>query len=74
MIVDFNNEEKAIVSSNRVLYTPSSFAKSSLLYLQEIGTLKALKSHVSSHNNLLSYLFFIVLDGDGTVKYENKEY
>lgn len=37
-----------VVSSNRVLYTPSSFARASLLYLQEIGTLQALKPHTSS--------------------------
>lgn len=30
-----------IVSSDRVLYTPTSFAKSALLYLQEIGSLQA---------------------------------
>ena len=30
-----------IVSSNRVLYTPTAFARSALLSLQEIGSLQA---------------------------------
>lgn len=30
------------VSSNRIIYTPSSFARSSLIHLQETGTLQAL--------------------------------
>ena len=35
----FSNNTKSIVSSNRILYTPSSFARTSLLHLQEIGEL-----------------------------------
>ena len=70
----FTNENSAIVASNRILYTPSSFAKASLLYLQEIGTLRALQPHISSHDNLSSYLFFTVLEGEGTVEYEDKRY
>lgn len=61
------------VQSNRVLYTPSVFAKSSLIYLQETGELTALKPHVSRREQLNSYLFFIVLDGLGSVQYDNKE-
>ena len=30
-----------IVFSDRILYTPTSFAKTALLYLQEIGSLQA---------------------------------
>ena len=60
------------VQSNRVLYTPSVFAKSSLIYLQETGELTALKPHVSRREQLNSYLFFIVLDGLGSVQYDNK--
>lgn len=63
-----------IVESNRILYTPSEFAKESLIYLQEIGQLKALKKHTSSREKLDSYLFFIVLDGNGLLNYENKKY
>ena len=37
-----------IVFSDRILYTPTSFAKTALLYLQEIGSLQAKKPHTSS--------------------------
>jgi len=47
------------VSSNRIIYTPSLFARSSLLYLQETGTLSAMAVHKSSRKNLLSYLFLL---------------
>ena len=59
-----------LVSANRILYTPSAFAKSSLLHLQEIGTLKAQKPHTSRRENLSSYLFFIILSGSGTLEYD----
>jgi len=62
------------VSSNRIIYTPSLFARSSLLYLQETGTLSAMAVHKSSRKNLLSYLFFIVLSGTGTLTYEGVDY
>ncbi len=61
------NLKAAAVSSNRILYTPSDFAKSSLLHLQEIGTLKALKAHTSQRDFLNSFLFIVVLDGKGTL-------
>ena len=64
----------SIVSSNRVLYTPSSFARTSLLHLQEIGELQALAPHTSSRANLQSYLFFTVLSGAGELSYEGKTY
>ena len=64
----------SIVSSNRVLYTPSTFARSSLLHLQEIGTLQALAPHTSSRSNLQSYLFFTVLSGSGLLIYDEKKY
>ena len=37
----FTNNQSSIVASNRILYTPSTFARSSLLHLQEIGELEA---------------------------------
>ena len=64
----------SIVSSNRVLYTPSSFARTSLLHLQEIGTLQALAPHTSKRDGLQSYLFFTVLSGEGELFYEGKMY
>lgn len=63
-----------VVSSNRILYTPSRFARASLLHLQEIGTLQALKPHTSHRDNLQSFLFFIVLSGEGILSYEEKTY
>ena len=72
--ISFTNSTNSIVTSNRILYTPSSFARSSLLTLQEIGTLEALKPHTSSRDNLQSYLFFYVESGEGKLVYQGKEY
>ncbi len=70
----FEQDPKAVVSSNRILYTPSLFARTSLLHLQEIGELEAKKSHTSSRSGLGSYLFFTVLKGSGYLYYHAKEY
>ena len=72
--ISFTNNTNSIVTSSRILYTPSSFARSSLLTLQEIGTLEALKPHTSSRDNLQSYLFFYVESGAGTLVYQGKAY
>lgn len=63
-----------IVKSNRIIYTPSSFAKNNLIYLQEIGELQAQQPHTSNRKNLTSYLFFIVTKGTGTLEYQNVTY
>ena len=60
-----------IVHSERILYTPSPFAKSNLFYLQETGTLSAQKTYVNRRKDLASYLFFIVLKGSGALQYQN---
>ena len=62
------------VSSDRLLYTPSEFAKSNLMYLQEIGSLKAKSTHTSKRQNLESFLFFYVKEGSGVLDYNGKEY
>ncbi len=62
------------VTSERLLYTASEFAKNNLLYLQEIGRLKALKTHTSKRQNLSSFLFFYVRSGSGILDYQGKEY
>ena len=67
----FTNES---VSSDRQIYTANTFAKNSLLYLQEIGHLKALKVHKSERTNLDSFLFFIVESGDGSLMYDGRLY
>lgn len=71
--ISFSNPEN-ITKSNRVLNTPSDFAKNHLLYLQEAGYLKSLKSHISKREKLDSYLFLIVLSGRGKFTYQNQEY
>ena len=63
-----------LVQSRRVIYQPSSFAMQSLLYLQETGSLTAIKPHVSSRQNLASFLFFYVEEGDGSLTYQNQTY
>ncbi len=62
------------VSSSRIIHTPSDFARTSLLYLQECGTLTAISPHVSSRANLSSYLFFVVTNGSGWLVYDEVKY
>ncbi len=62
------------VQSSRIIYTPSDFARTSLLHLQEIGSLKALRPHASSRENLISCLCFVVLEGCGELLYNKKKY
>ena len=57
------------VRSDRVIYTPTIFAKDALVYLQEVGELTALKDHSSCRKDLNSLLFFVVKDGAGEVEY-----
>ena len=70
----FSNNKSSIVTSNRILYTPSSFARTSLLHLQEIRELEAKRRHMSSRSNLASFLFFTVVSGAGRLEYCGKEY
>ncbi len=62
------------VQSERILYTPSSFARGAVLHLQEVGSLKALHPHTSMRADLVSYLCFLVLAGEGHLMYEGKQY
>ncbi|MCM1048860.1 MAG: AraC family transcriptional regulator [Clostridiales bacterium] len=57
-------------TSNRIIATPSPYAREHYIYVQEVGTLQSLEPHISQRQNLNSYLFFIVLDGSGYVSYE----
>ena len=70
----FSNYNIDSVSSNRIIYTPSSFARSSLIHLQETGTLQAAHPHKNERSGLTSCLFFTVLSGSGRLTYEGKEY
>ena len=62
------------VQSSRILYTPSPFARSSLLHLQEVGSLSAIRPHTSKREKLQSYLCFMVEDGEGELVYEGQKY
>ena len=52
------------IQTCRYIHTPSSFARQSLLYVQEAGHLKSRDRHISRRSHLESYLFFIVLRRD----------
>ncbi|MDE6202881.1 MAG: AraC family transcriptional regulator [Lachnospiraceae bacterium] len=56
-------------SSARILSTPSAYAKSHYFYVQEVGTLQSLEPHISKRQNLNSFLFLTVLDGEGALSY-----
>lgn len=62
------------VISRRKLYTPTDFAKENLLYLQEVGSLQALQAHSNGRQSVQSLLFFIVLDGSGSLTYHHQTY
>lgn len=63
-----------IVDSDRIIYTPSDFARTSLFHLQETGTLQAKKAHTSFREGLSSYLFFMVEEGRGYLTYCGERY
>lgn len=67
-------EPSEVTDSYRILCTPSVIAKKTLWYVQEVGTLKSLKSHTSQREGLDSYLFMIVLSGRGSFTYNGKEH
>lgn len=67
----FQNE---LTRSSRIIHTPSMFARTSLIHLQEVGSLTALAPHVSKRSHLQSYLFFIVTDGAGSLSYDGTSY
>ncbi|NLL79442.1 MAG: AraC family transcriptional regulator [Clostridiales bacterium] len=63
---------------DRIITTPSPYARQHYLYVQEVGFLKSVEPHISSRKDLESYLFFLVLSGRGTfhcngIPYELKQ-
>lgn len=70
----FSNSNIDSVSSNRIIYTPSTFARSSLIHLQETGTLQATHPHKNERSGLSSCLFFTVLRGSGQLTYDGETY
>ncbi len=63
---------KGITDSTRMLHTPGDFAKKHLLFVQEVGKLKSLKPHKAERENLDSFLFLGVLDGQGSIEIQGK--
>lgn len=68
------NPQSSSVTSSRILYIPSTFARTSLLHLQEVGSLQAIHPHTSTRTNLTSFLCFVVLSGNGTLTNEGTTY
>ena len=68
------NPQSSSVSSSRIIYTPSTFARTSLLHLQEVGSLQAIHPHTSKRSDLVSFLCFVVLSGEGELSYEGQNY
>lgn len=66
--------EEGITDSRRIIHTPGDFVKKNLLYVQEVGKLKSLKTHKCQRENLASYLFFCVTEGRGSVITRGKHY
>ena len=66
------NPQSSSVNSSRIIYTPSTFARTSLLHLQEVGSLQAIHPHTSKRSDLVSFLCFIVLSGEGELSYEEQ--
>lgn len=65
------SHKNASSRSNRIMATPSQYAKEHYLYVQEVGSLESIEPHVSSRSNLSSFLFFIVISGSGYFFYDN---
>lgn len=72
ILFDEGNRD-SVTKSDRVLHTPSTFARETLFYVQETGSLVSLKPHLCRREKLKSYLFLLVLDGQGTVTSGGKE-
>ena len=68
------NPQTFSVKSTRIIYTPSTFARTSLLHLQEVGSLQAIHPHTSKRSNLVSFLCFVVLSGAGELSYDGQNY
>lgn len=66
--------DENLTKSDRLIHTPSSYARKNLIFAQETGKLRSIKEHICIRENLESYLFFMVLDGCGTVSTGGKVY
>ena len=64
----------ATVRTKRIQYTPSCFARASLLHLAEVGRLTALKPHISKRTNLGGFLLLVVEKGSGYMEMGRDRY
>lgn len=69
-----NKHASETSQSDRVIATPTKFAQNNYFYVQEVGRLKSLVPHLSKRQNLNSFLFFIVLSGEGCVTYDGQSF
>lgn len=68
------NISNSTTDSVRIVHTPSIGAKSMFNYVQEMGSLVCKRSHISSRDPIDSYLFMMILKGDGSVTYNGETY
>ena len=66
----FNSYDGA--TFRRRIHTPSFETKNSLIYLQESGELESVANHKGERNKLDSFLFFVVLEGSGSITYNGR--
>lgn len=66
--------EDETVQSQYLIHTSSPFERTNLLYLQEVGMLKASRPYTTGRHGLESFLFFIVLNGSGEFVYDSVKY
>ncbi len=60
--------------SIRLIVTPSSTAKSTFFYVQEIGYFKTFPPYFTERANLNSFLILYTISGNGQLKYFDKTY
>jgi len=60
------------LSRTRIIPTVSNYAKEHLLFVQEIGTLTCKSPHISTRNNIYSFLFLVVISGSGHFSYQGE--
>ena len=65
--------DSAVTQSDRVLHTPTKFAREALFYVQEAGTLLSLRPHVCRREKQRSYLFVLVREGEGRFRAGGEE-
>lgn len=60
--------------SARLILSPDLFARTNLMYLQEIGAFRTLPGYFAEREGLDSQLIVLTLAGTGELQYENKTY